>query len=74
LSNKSILDFWYFLGNIKDLGKSEFGILSDVMTKYMVLPHFCISGKSIFTCEILKQNKLPTTGTIKGRLLANQAL
>jgi len=49
LSNKSGPEFYYFMSNIKDrFDNSEFGILSDLMTRLMV--RFCISIKNIFTC------------------------
>jgi len=49
-SNKSITDFWYYLRNIKNsLDNSEFGILHDLMTRFMVLPHATTSAKIMFS-------------------------
>jgi len=49
--NKSIPDFWYYLRNTKDgLHNPEFGIFYDLMTRFMVLPVYCITIKNIFTC------------------------
>jgi len=51
LSNKSILDLWYHLRNMKDgLDNQELGIFYDLMTRSMVLPVYCITRKNIFTC------------------------
>jgi len=51
LSSKSIPNFWYYLRNIKDgLDNPEFGIFYDLMTRFMVLPVYCITRKNIFAC------------------------
>jgi len=50
LYNKSIPDFWYYLHSIKDgLVNPDFGIIYDLMTRFMVFPVYCITIKNIFT-------------------------
>jgi len=51
LSNKSIPGFWYSLRNIKDgVDNPEFGLFYDLMTRFVVLPVYCITRENIFTC------------------------
>jgi len=75
LSNKSIPDFWYYLYNIKDgFDNPEFGIFYDLMTRFMVLPVYCITRENIFAANLIKTN----TNLLKPRLfkkvLSKQAL
>jgi len=51
LSNKSIPGFWYYLRNIKaGVDNLEFGVFYDLMTRFMVLPVYCMTRKNIFIC------------------------
>jgi len=51
LANKSIPDFCYYLRSIKDgVDNPEFGRFYDLMTRFMVLPVYCITRKIIITC------------------------
>jgi len=52
LSIKSIPDFFkYYLSSIKDsVNNPEFGTFYYLMTRFMVLPVYCITRKNIFTC------------------------
>jgi len=51
LSIKSIPDFWYYMRNTKSgVDNPEFGVFYDLMTRFIVLPVYCITRKNIFTC------------------------
>jgi len=67
LSTKYILDFGYYLRNIKDcLDNSKFGLLYDLMTRFTVLPLSTVSLERIFSLVNHIQTK---TNSLKMRLL-----
>jgi len=48
-SNKSTTDFWYYLRNIKEnLDDPKFGKVSDLIMRFIVLPHSSASVERIF--------------------------
>ena len=65
LSNKSIPGFWYYLRNIKaGVDNLEFGVFYDLMTRFMVLPVYCMTRKKFSFANHIETN----TNLLKPRL------